>query len=78
VLDAIGAGSAATKYTLYATLSNFPIWWVGLLLAFVAESHGGEGMLHAEAGLGVLGIALFLLATVAVKRSKLPLHATQA
>jgi PAT family beta-lactamase induction signal transducer AmpG len=75
VLEAIGAGSAATKYTLYATLSNFPIWWVGLLLAFVAEAQGGEAMLHAEAGLGIVGIALFLVATGVVKRSKLPLHA---
>jgi hypothetical protein len=75
VLDAIGPGSAATKYTLYATLSNFPIWWVGLLLGYVADVKGADGMLYTEAGLGIGGIALFLVATGVVKRSKLPLHA---
>ena len=73
VLDAIGAGSAATKYTLFATLSNFPIWWAGLLLAFVADGHGAAAMLNAEAGLGLAGILVFLLATVLVRRSKLAL-----
>lgn len=72
VLDAIGPGSAATKYTLFATLSNFPIWWVGLLLAFVAEGRGAPGMLHVEAGLGVVGIVVFLLATAIVRRTRLP------
>ncbi len=72
VLDAIGAGSAATKYTLYATLSNFPIWWVGLVLAFVAEGSNGQMMLYTEAGLGVLGIALFLLARKIVSGTTLP------
>jgi MFS family permease len=37
VLSAIGSGSAATKYSFFASLSNFPIWWVGLLLGRVAD-----------------------------------------
>jgi MFS family permease len=37
VLEAMGPGSAATKYNLYASLSNFPIWWLGLLLAWTAD-----------------------------------------
>jgi MFS family permease len=37
VLNAIGAGSAATKYSFFASLSNFPIWWLGLLLGRVAD-----------------------------------------
>src|SRR5678816_2658190 len=32
VLNAIGEGSAATKYNVFASLANFPIWWLGLLL----------------------------------------------
>ena len=32
VLSAMGAGSGATKYNMYASLANFPIWWLGLLL----------------------------------------------
>ncbi|MBM4368633.1 MAG: MFS transporter [Deltaproteobacteria bacterium] len=37
VLNAMGTGSAATKYNLYASISNFPIWWLGLLLAWTAD-----------------------------------------
>ena len=68
VLDAIGKGSAATKYTLYATLSNFPIWWVGLLLGAAADRWGVRSMLIAEAGLGLVGVALFGLARGGVAR----------
>ena len=38
VLSAIGAGSAATKYNFFASLSNFPLWWLGLLLGRTADS----------------------------------------
>ncbi len=43
VLSAIGDGSAATKYSFFASLSNFPIWWLGLLLGRVADVHLGLG-----------------------------------
>jgi hypothetical protein len=59
VLQAIGRGSAATKYSLYASLSNFPIWWLGLLLGRAADTYGAAGMLYVEAALGALGVALF-------------------
>ena len=72
VLNAMGTGSAATKYNLYASLSNFPIWWLGLLLAWVADNYGATQMLQAEAVLGVLGVAVFAIATSQVQRSKLP------
>ena len=38
-LDAIGRGAAATKCNVLASLANFPIWWMGLLLARVAERY---------------------------------------
>lgn len=72
VLNAMGQGSAATKYNLYASLSNFPIWWLGLLLAWVAENHDANRMLQAEAVLGVVGVLGFAAATSLVQRSKLP------
>jgi MFS transporter, PAT family, beta-lactamase induction signal transducer AmpG len=59
VLQAIGRGSAATKYSLYASLSNFPIWWLGLLLGRTADKYGAAQMLYLEAGLGVVGVLLF-------------------
>ncbi len=72
VLNAMGRTSGATKYNIFASLSNFPIWWLGLTLGFVADLHGPRAMLFAEAGIGVLGVVVFGLATLAVRRSKLP------
>jgi predicted MFS family arabinose efflux permease len=59
VLQAIGRTSAATKYSLYASLSNFPIWWLGLLLGRAADQYGAANMLYVEAVLGVLGVLVF-------------------
>jgi hypothetical protein len=68
VLDAIGTGHAATKYNGFASLSNTPIWYVGLVLAWVETVHGPKGMLLAESGLGVAGIVVFVIAVVIVNR----------
>ncbi len=64
VLDAIGAGNAATKYNGYASLSNFPIWYMGLLLAAAETRLGPTGMLRTEALCGILGIVVFAAAAV--------------
>lgn len=48
VLNAIGTGSAATKYSFFASLSNFPIWWLGLLLGRMADSRLGLGTAATE------------------------------
>lgn len=73
VLEAIGHGSGATKYNLYASLANFPIWWLGLLLGWVAdhalEAYGVDGsvaMLLCEAVLGVVGVGIFIAANYVV------------
>jgi PAT family beta-lactamase induction signal transducer AmpG len=63
VLDGMGPGSGATKYNIFASLANFPLWWVGLLLGYVAEKGGPDGaptMLFTEAALGVAGVAVFV------------------
>ncbi|MEQ1570687.1 MAG: hypothetical protein ABMA64_33975, partial [Myxococcota bacterium] len=72
VLNAIGTKSGATKYNLFASLSNFPIWWLGLALGRIADVQGAEAMLIAEAGFAVVAIALFLGATQWVGRTQLP------
>ncbi len=59
VLNAIGSGSAATKYSLYASLSNFPIWWLGLLLGRSADLYGPATMLYIEAAIAVIGVIIF-------------------
>lgn len=68
VLETIGAGAAATKYNVFASLSNTPITYMGLLLASAVTAWGPAGMLLTEAGAGFAGIALFLVATAVVRR----------
>lgn len=60
-LVAIGKGAAATGYNVFASLSNFPIWWLGLLLGWVADHNGPRAMLITEAILGALGVTVFAL-----------------
>jgi MFS family permease len=71
VLDAMGEGSGATKYNVFASLANFPIWWLGLLLGLAADKLGPAKMLLAEAALGVVGIAIFAAAAKRVATSRL-------
>jgi MFS family permease len=68
VLDAIGKSHAATKYNGFASLSNTPIWYVGLVLAKVESTKGPKGMLLTESGLGVIGILFFMLSAWVVRR----------
>ena len=56
VLHAMGIGSGATKYNVYASLANFPIWWLGLVLGVAAQRLGPRAMLLVEAAFGVLGV----------------------
>ena len=69
VLNAMGAGSGATKYNVYASLSNFPIWWLGLTLGVAADKWGARAMLFTEAGFAVVGVLLFAAITARVRRS---------
>lgn len=64
-LTAVNKGAAATGYNVFASLSNFPIWWLGLLLGWAADPTKGAGhnpanMLLTEAALGVVGIVFFV------------------
>ncbi len=65
VLDTIGAGNAATKYNGYASLSNAPITYMGLLLAAAETRFGPTGMLLTESVCGVAGILIFSVAVAA-------------
>jgi hypothetical protein len=58
VLDAIGAGAAATKYNVFAMLSNIPIMYMGLVLASAFTAYGAKGLLFGESGAGILGIGV--------------------
>jgi len=71
-LNAMGSGSGATKYNVFASLANFPIWWLGLLLGQIAGAYSGATALYAEAAFGVAGVAVFFVATRAIRRTSLP------
>jgi hypothetical protein len=67
VLEVIGAGAAATKYNVFAALSNMPIMYMGLILAWSVSRVGTHGMLVSEAAFGVGGIAVLALAATALR-----------
>ncbi len=68
----IGASAAATKYNVLASLANFPIWWMGLLLGRIADRSGVATMLLTEAALGVCAVAAFAATQRWVSRTRLP------
>ncbi|WP_157844940.1 MFS transporter [Methylocucumis oryzae] len=59
-LTVIDKGAAATAYNVFASLSNFPLWWLGLLLGWVADEKGAKVMLMTESALGLVGVAIFI------------------
>lgn len=68
VLDAIGKGAAATKYNGFASISNFPITYMGLVLAWCFEKYGVNGLLWGEAGAEIVGVAVLVVAAVLLAR----------
>jgi MFS family permease len=70
VLEVIGKGAAATKYNVFASLSNVPINYMGYLLGQAYDGCSNKGslfahcgsvpMLYTDAGMGLLGIVVFL------------------
>jgi MFS transporter, PAT family, beta-lactamase induction signal transducer AmpG len=61
VLEAIGRGAAATKYSLLASLSNMPIAYVTWADGWAYARWGATAMLQVDAGLGLAGLLLFAL-----------------
>ncbi len=77
VLEAMGLGAAATKYNVFASLSNMPILYMTSIDGWAHTRWGPNGMLLTEAGFGILGLVLFL-GTVAVLRRRAPALAEAA
>ena len=59
-LEAIGLGAAATKYNLFASLSNIPIGYMTWVDGWAAARWGAGGMLYLEALVGVLALLVFV------------------
>lgn len=68
VLEAIGLGAAATKYSLFASLSNMPIQYMTLVDGWAHTRWGTGGMLQTEAAIGAAGVLVFLAVAAALRR----------
>jgi MFS family permease len=72
VLETIGLGAAATKFNVYASLSNMPIAYMTLVDGWAHTRWGAAGLLNVEAAIGVLGMVVFLGISMALPRRALP------
>jgi len=70
VFEAIGRGAAATKFAVYASLSNLPIYYMTIGDGWTHTHFGPQGMLYTEAAIGIIGIILFLSVWKIVTRKK--------
>ena len=70
ILEVIGKGAAATKYNIYAALSNTPIYLMIYIEGWAHARWGSTGMLNIEALFAVLAIILFLIVQAAMKERK--------
>ena len=69
VLEAVGTGAAATKISVFASVSNFPIWYMMLLDGWVGDRWHGSVMLYTEAAVGILGLIVFISFASVVQRT---------
>lgn len=67
-LEAIGKGAAATKYNVFASLSNAPIYYMIYIDEWAHGKWSAFGMLNIEAIIGLIGMMLFLTVFVSVNR----------
>ncbi len=70
VLEAIGLGAAATKYTVFASLSNMPIAYMTIVLGWAHERWGAGAMLYAEAICGTAGMLVFVFVVLTLARRR--------
>ncbi len=70
VLEAIGTGAAATKYNVFASLSNAPIYYMTLVDGWAYARRGAAGMLNTEAAICILGMLLFIAVVAVVNKLK--------
>jgi MFS family permease len=78
VLETIGLGAAATKYNLYASLSNMPIAYMTVIDGWAHTRWSAAGLLNVEAAFGVVGIIVFLAVAITLSRRALPANSKQA
>lgn len=74
-LEAIGHGAAATKYNVFASLSNMPITYMTAIEGWAHSRWGTNGLLFLEAGLAIVSLVIFTSATLLSARRAVPLVA---
>lgn len=67
VLEAIGRGAAATKYNLYASLSNMPIAYMTIVDGWGYSGWRADGMLAVDALAGLVAVGFFAIVSVATR-----------
>jgi MFS family permease len=72
-LEAIGHGAAATKYNLFASLSNMPIAYMTAMEGWVNSRWGVTGFLYIEAVMSVVSLFVFGAANSLSARRVVPL-----
>ena len=70
VLEAIGKGAAATKYNVFASLSNAPIYYMIYIDEWAHGKWGAFGMLSIETIMALLGIVAFISIFVWVNKMR--------
>jgi predicted MFS family arabinose efflux permease len=70
VLEAIGLGAAATKYNVFASLSNTPIAYMTLVDGWAHTRWGVAEMLDAEAAVGTAAILVFMASDAVANRRR--------
>jgi MFS family permease len=66
-LEAIGAGAAATKYTLFASISNIPVTFMPALDGWADTHWNAAGLCWMELGAALAGAAIYTAVAVATR-----------
>ena len=72
VLEAMGTGAAATKYNVFASLSNMPIAYMTVINGWAHGRWGAAGMLYTESAFAVAAIVLFVGVSSLRRRRRAP------
>lgn len=78
VLDIIGHTGGATKYNLFASLANMPIYAMALIDGWAATKYGRVNMLWVDGGAGVCGAVFLMLVVFLLTWLKVPTRPVDA
>ncbi len=70
VLEAMGTGAAATKYNIFAALSNTPIYYMIYINGQAYTHWGPNGMLNTEALFAFGAVLIFIILQIILTRRK--------